>query len=148
MGKNRKVLKYLPHEHLEFWVKKTTYSHRLQWLEEANDFVRKVESSRKSWQNKSVWIERSRFLEICLGIFDKAFVLLKSRGWLVSTLLRLNVFTFRLRRVLDGTRKDDPSLKSLPKMIFLFFYNLGGDWSRLEFDICRGGMPRKLGWPR
>ena len=27
------------YEHLEHYVRKTTYAHRLQWLQEANDWV-------------------------------------------------------------------------------------------------------------
>ena len=34
--------KYEVYEHLEHYVRRTTYAHRLQWLEEANDFVRKI----------------------------------------------------------------------------------------------------------
>ncbi len=40
MIKKSKKIKFAPHEHLEHWVTKTTYAHRLQWLEEANEFVR------------------------------------------------------------------------------------------------------------
>jgi len=42
-----KKKKYEIYEHLEHYVKKTTYAHRLQWLQEANEFVRMVERSRK-----------------------------------------------------------------------------------------------------
>ena len=31
--------KYEIYEHLEHYVRKTTYAHRLQWLKEANDWV-------------------------------------------------------------------------------------------------------------
>jgi hypothetical protein len=31
--------KFEIYEHLEHYVKKTTYAHRLQWLKEANDWV-------------------------------------------------------------------------------------------------------------
>jgi hypothetical protein len=31
--------KYEVYEHLEHYVRKTTYTHRLQWLKEMNDFV-------------------------------------------------------------------------------------------------------------
>lgn len=34
------------HEHLEFWVKKTSYADRLQWLEEANAFVRSLKKAK------------------------------------------------------------------------------------------------------
>lgn len=45
--KQKKVKRYVPHEHLEFWVQKTTYADRLQWLEEANEFVLAAEKVRK-----------------------------------------------------------------------------------------------------
>ena len=32
--------KYEVYEHLEHYVKKTTYAHRLQWLQKSNEFVR------------------------------------------------------------------------------------------------------------
>ncbi|OGX07909.1 MAG: hypothetical protein A2Z88_05540 [Omnitrophica WOR_2 bacterium GWA2_47_8] len=41
-----------PHGHLEHWVKNTTYADRLRWLEEANEFVRLAEKSRKYPANK------------------------------------------------------------------------------------------------
>jgi hypothetical protein len=34
-----KKKKYEIYEHLEHYVRKTTYTHRLQWLQEANDWV-------------------------------------------------------------------------------------------------------------
>ena len=39
MVKKNKVLHFTPHEHLEYWVTKTTYEHRLQWLDEARKFI-------------------------------------------------------------------------------------------------------------
>ena len=36
------------YEHLEHYVKKTTYTHRLQWLEQANAFVRALKNSKRS----------------------------------------------------------------------------------------------------
>ncbi len=38
---------YQAYEHLESFIKNTTYAQRLQWLEEANKFVRAVEKARK-----------------------------------------------------------------------------------------------------
>ena len=46
MIKKMKKPVYLPHEHLEHWVTKTTYAQRLQWLEEANRFVRELEKNK------------------------------------------------------------------------------------------------------
>lgn len=34
-----KKKKFEVYEHLEHYVKKTTYAHRLQWLQEVNDWV-------------------------------------------------------------------------------------------------------------
>jgi len=34
------------YEHLEHHVTKTTYAHRLQWLQEANEFVRQIQKKR------------------------------------------------------------------------------------------------------
>ena len=34
-----KKKKYEIYEHLEHYVRKTTYAHRLQWLQQANDWV-------------------------------------------------------------------------------------------------------------
>ncbi len=31
------------YEHLEFYLKKTTYADRLQWLEDANEFLRQAQ---------------------------------------------------------------------------------------------------------
>jgi len=42
-----KKKKYEIYEHLEHYVRKTTYAHRLQWLQEANDFVHMIEHKRK-----------------------------------------------------------------------------------------------------
>ena len=42
-----KKKKYEIYEHLEHYVRKTTYAHRLAWLQEANEFVRMVERRRK-----------------------------------------------------------------------------------------------------
>ena len=47
MIKGKKKLKFLPHEHLEHWVTKTTYRDRLKWLEDANNFVRTVNKSKR-----------------------------------------------------------------------------------------------------
>jgi len=52
MIKRRGKTKFEPHEHLEHWVKKTTYAQRLQWLEEANEFVN-VLKRKKSYPNLS-----------------------------------------------------------------------------------------------
>jgi hypothetical protein len=41
--KNKKPHIY---EHLEHYLKKTTYAHRLQWLQEANEWVRLLEKER------------------------------------------------------------------------------------------------------
>ena len=41
-----KKKKFDVYEHLEHYVKRTTYAHRLQWLEEANEFVRKIRKKR------------------------------------------------------------------------------------------------------
>ena len=41
-----KKRKYSVYEHLEHYVKNTSYTHRLQWLEEANEFVRKIQKKR------------------------------------------------------------------------------------------------------
>jgi len=35
------------YEHLEHHLHNTTYTHRLQWLKEANDFVNMIEERRK-----------------------------------------------------------------------------------------------------
>jgi len=43
-----KKKKYEVYEHLEQHVRNTTYAHRLQWLEEANEFVRMIERRRKN----------------------------------------------------------------------------------------------------
>ena len=53
MTKRRKPV-FTPHEHLEFWVTKTTYAQRLQWLEEANEFVRKLKKNKNypRWPKK------------------------------------------------------------------------------------------------
>ena len=40
------------HEHLEFVVKNTTYADRLNWLEEANAFVRAIEKKKTSPRKK------------------------------------------------------------------------------------------------
>lgn len=50
MKKVRKSIRYPVHEHLEFWVKNTTYTQRLKWLEEAHHFVRQIERLRQSGQ--------------------------------------------------------------------------------------------------
>jgi len=42
-----KKKKHEIYEHLEHYVKNTTYAHRLLWLEQANEFVRMVERRRK-----------------------------------------------------------------------------------------------------
>ena len=42
-----KSKKYTIYEHLEHYVKNTTYADRLQWLEDANNFVRKVQKKRR-----------------------------------------------------------------------------------------------------
>ncbi len=42
-----KKKKYEIYEHLEHYVKNTTYAHRLLWLEQANEFVRMIERKRK-----------------------------------------------------------------------------------------------------
>ena len=36
---SKKKLKFGVHEHLRHWVTKTTYAQRLQWLQDAKDFV-------------------------------------------------------------------------------------------------------------
>ena len=41
-----KKKKYQIYEHLKHYVRNTTYAHRLQWLEEANNFVRKLQKKR------------------------------------------------------------------------------------------------------
>ncbi len=38
--------KFEVYEHLEHYVKKTTYAERLQWLEEANNFFRSIQKKR------------------------------------------------------------------------------------------------------
>ncbi len=43
---SKKKKKYTIYEHLEHYVKKTTYAHRLQWLEEANNFVRSISKTK------------------------------------------------------------------------------------------------------
>ena len=41
-------LKDIPvYEHLEHSLEKTTYADRLQWLEEANEFVRLIKKAKK-----------------------------------------------------------------------------------------------------
>jgi hypothetical protein len=44
MIKSRKK-KFEVYEHLEHYVKKTTYAQRLQWLEDANNFVRSIQKA-------------------------------------------------------------------------------------------------------
>ena len=44
--KRGSISKIPVYEHLEFYVKNTTYAHRLQWLEEANEFVRQIQKKR------------------------------------------------------------------------------------------------------
>ncbi len=44
--KNKKKLNIPVHEHLAFVVKRTTYAQRLQWLEEANEFVRSLQKKK------------------------------------------------------------------------------------------------------
>ena len=44
--KNKKKEKINVHEHLEICLKKTTYAHRLLWLEQANEFVRSIRPPR------------------------------------------------------------------------------------------------------
>ena len=34
------------YEHLEHYVRKTTYTQRLQWLEDANEFVRSLKKKK------------------------------------------------------------------------------------------------------
>jgi hypothetical protein len=36
------------YEHLKHYIKKTTYTHRLQWLQEVNDFARQIQKKRQS----------------------------------------------------------------------------------------------------
>jgi len=43
-----KKKKYEIYEHLEHYVTKTTYTHRLQWLQDANEWVRMIEKRRKN----------------------------------------------------------------------------------------------------
>ena len=50
MIKKRTRKQFEPHEHLEHWVKKTSYADRLQWLEEANAFVRLLQK-KKNYPN-------------------------------------------------------------------------------------------------
>lgn len=35
----KKNIKFTVHEHLEHWVKKTSYAQRWQWLKESNEFL-------------------------------------------------------------------------------------------------------------
>lgn len=42
-GKKLKSADIPVYEHLEVTLKKTTYAQRLEWLEEANEFVRMLE---------------------------------------------------------------------------------------------------------
>ena len=46
VSQNFKKKKYTIWEHLEFSVKKTTYTHRLQWLQEANEWVRLLKKNK------------------------------------------------------------------------------------------------------
>ncbi|MBN1870120.1 MAG: hypothetical protein JW847_06075 [Candidatus Omnitrophica bacterium] len=52
MIKKRDKTNYRVHEHLEHWVTKTNYNDRLQWLEEANDFIRALRR-KKNYPNLS-----------------------------------------------------------------------------------------------
>ncbi len=45
MGSLRKK-KFEVYEHLVHYVTKTTHAQRLQWLEDANNFVRKIQRKR------------------------------------------------------------------------------------------------------
>lgn len=47
MIKKRKNTKNSVHEHLGFILENTTYADRLSWLEQSQEFVRKVEKLRK-----------------------------------------------------------------------------------------------------
>jgi len=41
-----KKKKYEVYEHLEHYVRNTTYTHRLQWLQKANEFVHLIQKKR------------------------------------------------------------------------------------------------------
>ena len=44
--KKIKQKKYEVYEHLEHYLKKTTYAHRLQWLQEANEWIWMLEKQK------------------------------------------------------------------------------------------------------
>ena len=50
MIKKSQKLNFTVHEHIEFWVKETSYANRLQWLEEAREFVSRLRK-RKDYPN-------------------------------------------------------------------------------------------------
>ena len=56
-------LKFEPHEHLEFWVKRTSYADRLLWLEQSQEFIRSLEKNpkyRKLPKEDTAWYQKQK----------------------------------------------------------------------------------------